>query len=130
MALSGDRLEAAGINKIDELQSYIPNLNVTETGIGTLLFMRGIGSGINQGFEQSVGTYVDGIYRGRAQQSRMPFLDLQRVEVLRGPQTTLFGKNSIAGALNISTVKPTEEFEAEFSLLFERDSRCCFWSFI
>lgn len=122
VALSGERIESAGLNKIDELQSYIPNLNVTETGIGTLLFMRGIGSGINQGFEQSVGTYVDGIYRGRAQQSRMPFLDLQRIEVLRGPQTTLFGKNSIAGALNISTAKPTEEFEAKFSLLFEPDA--------
>jgi len=122
VALSGERIEAAGINKLDELQSYIPNLTVTETGIGTLLFMRGIGSGINQGFEQSVGTYVDGVYHGRAQQSRMPFLDIERVEVLRGPQSTLFGKNSIAGALNISTAKPTEKFEAKFSVLYEPDA--------
>jgi iron complex outermembrane receptor protein len=122
VALSGERIAAAGLNKLDELQSYIPNLTVTETGIGTLLFIRGIGSGINQGFEQSVGSYVDGVYHGRAQQSRMPFLDIERVEVLRGPQSILFGKNSIAGALNISTAKPTEEFEAKFSIFYEPDA--------
>ncbi|MFT5138821.1 MAG: iron complex outermembrane receptor protein [Rhodothermales bacterium] len=122
VAFSGDRIEAAGLNKLDELQSYIPNLNVTETGIGTLLFIRGIGSGINQGFEQSVGAYVDGIYRGRAQQARMPFLDIERIEVLRGPQSTLFGKNSIAGALNIGTARPTNTLEAEFTVLFEPDA--------
>ena len=121
VAMSGDKMRAADINKLEELQSYIPNLQVTETGIGTNLSIRGIGSGENQGFEQSVGTYVDGIYHGRAQQSRIPFMDIERVEVLRGPQSTLFGKNSIAGALIISTVQPTDTLEVQGRLLYEPD---------
>ncbi len=121
VAMSGAKIQDADINKLEELQTYVPNLQVTETGIGTNLSIRGIGSGENQGFEQSVGTYVDGIYHGRAQQSRIPFLDVERVEVLRGPQITLFGKNSIAGALNISTAKPTDTLTAQGSLLYKPD---------
>jgi iron complex outermembrane receptor protein len=121
VAMNGEKMRAADINKLEELQTYVPNLQVTETGIGTNLSIRGIGSGENQGFEQSVGTYVDGIYHGRAQQSRIPFLDVERVEVLRGPQSTLFGKNSIAGALNISTAMPTDTLTAQGRLLYEPD---------
>jgi iron complex outermembrane receptor protein len=84
---------------------------MTETGIGSQIAIRGIFSGVNQGFEQSVGTYIDGIHYGRAQQARAPFLDVERVEVLRGPQSILFGKNSIAGALNIISARPTRDFE-------------------
>ena len=69
----------------------------------------------NQGFEQSVVTYVDDIPLARAPLSRMPLVDLDRVEVLRGPQNVLFGKNSVAGALSVITAKPTDEFEARFS---------------
>ena len=92
---------------------------MSETGIGTNIYIRGIGSGINQGFEQSTGMYVDGVSYSRAQLSRAPFLDLARVEVLRGPQNILFGKNSIAGALNIVTNKPGDEFEGLVSALYE-----------
>jgi len=119
VALSGEKIRVADLNRLEELQTYVPNLTVTETGIGTNLSIRGIGSGENQGFEQSVGTYVDGVYRGRAQQSRIPFLDLESVEVLRGPQNTLFGMNSIAGALNIGTARPTDTLQARVSGLYE-----------
>lgn len=119
VALTGEKIRVADLNRLEELQTYVPNLTVTETGIGTNLSIRGIGSGENQGFEQSVGTYVDGIYRGRAQQSRIPFLDLESVEVLRGPQNTLFGMNSIAGALNIGTARPTDTLQARVSGLYE-----------
>jgi outer membrane receptor protein involved in Fe transport len=84
---------------------------MTETGIANNIYIRGIGSGLNQGFEQSVSTYADGIYRGRGHQSRIPFLDLARVEVLRGPQPILFGKNAVAGAVNLVSARPTKEFE-------------------
>jgi outer membrane receptor protein involved in Fe transport len=118
-AVSGTKMFEAGIDKIEDLQAYVPNLTMSETGIGTNIYVRGIGSGINQGFEQSVGMYVDGVYHGRAQLSRAPFLDLERVEVLRGPQNILYGKNSIAGALSVITAKPTDVFEGQVSVLYE-----------
>jgi iron complex outermembrane recepter protein len=118
-AVSGDKLLEAGINKIGDLASYVPSLRMQETATGNNISIRGIYSGVNNGFEQSVGTYVDGIYHGRSQQSRAPFLDLERVEVLRGSQGILFGKNSVAGALNISSARPTESFEARLTALYE-----------
>lgn len=117
--IDGDYMEDQGIQRMADLQFSVPNFTMAESGIGTNVFIRGIGSGNNQGFEQSVGIYVDGIHHGRAQQSRAPFLDLARIEVLRGPQSILFGKNSVAGALNITTAKPTEEFEGTASVAWE-----------
>ncbi len=117
--VSGDFMRKQSIDKMADLQFSVPNFTMAESGIGTNVFIRGIGSGNNQGFEQSVGIYVDGIHHGRAQQSRAPFLDLERIEVLRGPQSILFGKNSVAGALNITTAKPTEEFEGSVSFSYE-----------
>jgi outer membrane receptor protein involved in Fe transport len=118
-AVSGAKLEEAGIVKLEDLKAYVPNLQVSETGIANNIYIRGIGSGLNQGFEQSVSTYMDGIYRGRGHQSRMPFLDLERVEVLRGPQPILFGKNAVAGAVNMVGAKPTREFEGMFDASYD-----------
>ena len=109
-AISGATMQNEVITNLADLKSFVPNLQMNQTGISNLLYIRGIGSGVNQGFEQSVGMYHDGIYRGRSQQSRMPFLDVERVEVLRGPQVILFGKNSIAGAINIISADPDPEF--------------------
>ena len=109
----------SALQKAEDIQFLVPNFTLTETGIGTNAFIRGIGSGINQAFEQSVGTYIDGVHYGRAQQWRSPFLDLERVEVLRGPQSILFGKNSVAGAVNITTAKPTDEFEGSILISIE-----------
>jgi outer membrane receptor protein involved in Fe transport len=108
-AVSAAELQQNAIVRLQDLQ--LASLTVQETGIGNNIFIRGIGSGINPGFEQSAGTYVDGVYRGRGQQSRAPLLDVSRVEILRGPQTTLFGKNSVAGAINVTTAGPTRDFE-------------------
>jgi outer membrane receptor for ferrienterochelin and colicin len=118
-AVTGDTMLQTAIQKAEDIQFLVPNFTLTETGIGTNAFVRGIGSGINQAFEQSVGTYIDGVYYGRAQQWRSPFMDIERVEVLRGPQSILFGKNSVAGALNISTAKPTDEFEGRVGASWE-----------
>ncbi len=122
-AVSGDKLQDVSIAKAEDLQQLVPNFTMTETGISTNIFIRGLGSGINQAFEQSVGYYVDGIAYTRAQQTRLPFLDLQRVEVLRGPQTILFGKNSIAGALNILTAQPTTSFEGYLTGTYEFENQ-------
>ncbi|MEZ5893163.1 MAG: TonB-dependent receptor [Parvularculaceae bacterium] len=118
-AVPAEKITGAAIQKSEDLQYLVPNFTMTETGIATNLFIRGIGSGINQAFEQSVATYIDGVHYPRAQQTRAPFMDLERVEVLRGPQAILFGKNAIAGALNITTAKPTEEFEGYLSGSYE-----------
>ena len=118
-AISGEKLEDAGIETLEELTAQIPNIHFTETGFSTQVRVRGIGSDNSQGFEQSVGMYVDGIYHGRAQLFRTPMMDMERAEVLRGPQSTLFGKNSIAGALNLTTARPTEELEGQVSLAYE-----------
>lgn len=118
-AVTGAKMAEAGIAKIEDLQAYVPNLTMSETGIGTNIYIRGIGSGINPGFEQSVGMYFDGVSYGRAQLTRAPFLDLERVEVLRGPQNILFGKNSIAGALSLISAKPGQEFEGSVSATYE-----------
>jgi outer membrane receptor protein involved in Fe transport len=110
-AVLGDKLVDAGIVRLDDLKSYVPNLQMTETGIANNIYIRGIGSGLNQGFEQSVSLYQDGVYHGRGHQSRMPFVDLARVEVLRGPQPILFGKNAVAGAVNLIANAPSRELE-------------------
>lgn len=118
-AVSGDKIEKAGIENLEDLTAYLPNIHFTETGISTQVRVRGIGTDNSQGFEQSVGMYVDGIYFGRAQLFRAPMMDMSRAELLRGPQTTLFGKNSIAGALNLTTARPTNELEGRVSFSHE-----------
>ena len=121
VVLTGETMANAGVSRIEELVSFVPNFAMSETGIGTNLYVRGIGSGINQGFEQSVGLYVDDIYYGRAQLTRAPFMDMAQAEALRGPQAILLGNNSIAGALNFTTAKPTDTFESTVSALYAPD---------
>ncbi|MBD2857699.1 TonB-dependent receptor [Spongiibacter sp. KMU-158] len=120
-AIGGEKMMESGLSKIEDLSAYVPNFTMSESGIGTDIFIRGIGSGENQGFEQSVGMYVDGISYSRAQLARAPFLDLARVEVLRGPQNILLGKNSVAGAISISTADPTDQFEGSTQVTYEPD---------
>ncbi|HTQ99879.1 MAG TPA: TonB-dependent receptor, partial [Candidatus Acidoferrum sp.] len=120
--VDSSRLEAGNINKLADLTEFVPNLSIAETAVSTQLYIRGIGSGNNQGFEQSVGQYVDGVYYSRQMLMRAPYLDLSRIEVLRGPQSTLFGKNSIAGALNYTTARPTREAEVKVDWLHEFES--------
>lgn len=112
-ALSGEKLRNAGIQNLTEMSDFAPNFKLIDTGLQPLIYMRGLGSGgTNQGFELSVGIYSDDIHLGRPYQTQIAFLDVAQVEVLRGPQSIQFGKNSVAGAINISSAKPTEDFEA------------------
>jgi iron complex outermembrane receptor protein len=117
VAISGAKIEEAGMHSFAELSQYVPNLNITENSLNTIISMRGIGVGANQSFEQSVGVYVDGIHYGKARQSRTALFDIQQVEVLRGPQGILFGKNTLAGAINVITATPEtdEEFGGKIS---------------
>jgi outer membrane receptor protein involved in Fe transport len=112
-------IRETAISNLADLSTTVPNLMIGEAGVSTNLFVRGIGSGVNQGFEQSVGTFVDGIYMGRGFQARAPFLDVDLVEILKRPQGVLFGKNTIAGALNIRTAEPTDTFEGYATAMYE-----------
>jgi len=118
-AISGKQVENYGQTNLEQISSSVPNLKITQTAIANRIAIRGIASGDNKGFEQSVAMFVDGVYYGRDQLSRLPLVDMERVEVLRGPQPTLFGKNAIAGAVNITTRSPTDEFEGSVSGLYE-----------
>ena len=120
-ALNGTKLEETGITSVAGISDYTPSFNMTQTGIGTNIAIRGISSGVNQGFEQSAAMFVDGIHYGRAQLARAPFLDVERIEILRGPQSILFGKNSTAGAISIINAKPGNEHIGSLSLSYDPD---------
>ena len=112
-AVGGDALEEQNIFDFAGLVDRLPNINV-DVGAGqTAIRMRGIGTGnANTAAEQAVGMYIDGVYISRSYQANAPFTDVERVEVLNGPQSVLQGKNSAAGAVVITTRRPTDEFEA------------------
>ncbi|HRH75929.1 MAG TPA: TonB-dependent receptor [Cellvibrionaceae bacterium] len=118
-AVSGSKLDEVGVENIEDLTKLVPNIHLTQTGLSTQMRIRGIGSDNSQGFEQSVGTYKNGIYHGRAQLLRAPIFDMERVEVMRGPQSTLFGKNSIAGAIDLITARPTDDFTGKLDTSYE-----------
>ena len=105
-AMDGEKIQDNTIMNFSALADFVPSLHIAEASVNTNIYMRGIGSGNNRGFEQSVGMYLDGVYLGRGRQYRSALLDVERVEVLRGPQGTLFGKNTVAGAINISSASP------------------------
>lgn len=118
-AVDGQLLEDRSIDSLEDMSSSVPNLTIADGQIDTTISVRGVQTGANKGFEQSVGMYFDGISYGRSQLIRTPLVDLERVEVLRGPQPTLFGKNAIAGAVNVVSAAPTKEFEGKFSASYE-----------
>ena len=106
-------------NSLEELSEILPAVHVGNGDkLSNDLFIRGIGSGENQGFEQSVAIFSDDIYHGRSRMSGATFLDLDRIEVLKGPQSTFFGNNAIAGALNLVSRKPGGSLDASTRALY------------
>lgn len=110
-AFSAQQLQRSGINDARQLMSIAPSLNLTSTtsdSAGVVIRLRGVGSeAINPGLESSVATFVDGVYRARSNLSLTDIPGIERVEVLRGPQGTLFGKNTSAGLINVVTARPS-----------------------
>ena len=118
---TGETLERAQIRDLIQLQSVVPSLKVSQyNAIGqTDFIIRGFGNGSgNDGIESSVGVFVDGVYRSRSSSALDDLPDVDRIEVLRGPQSTLFGKNVSAGAINIITAKPQFTFGTNDELTF------------
>jgi outer membrane receptor protein involved in Fe transport len=109
-AITSEGLEARGITDVKELQQAAPSLVITDsnsTTNGGVIRIRGMGtSGNNPGLESAVGSFIDGVYRARAGLALQDLIDVERVEVLRGPQGTLFGKNTSAGLIHIITKQP------------------------
>jgi outer membrane receptor protein involved in Fe transport len=115
-ALSRRTLEQNGVHDIRELQTVVPGLTVTSTQSEsqTVARIRGIGTvGDNAGLESSVGVVIDGVYRPRSGVGFTDLGELERIEVLKGPQGTLFGKNTSAGVINAVTRRPTFQQHAE-----------------
>jgi iron complex outermembrane receptor protein len=113
--IGGEHIDSTGAFNIGRLQQLTPTLQYTSSNPrNTTLSIRGIGTPFgltNDGFDQGVGIYVDDVYYSRAASSTFDFLDVAQVEVLRGPQGTLYGKNTTAGAVNVTTRQPTFDFE-------------------
>ncbi|MBN7795905.1 TonB-dependent receptor [Parahaliea mediterranea] len=112
-ALGAHDIQQLRITNINDLSSLAPNLSITPQGQQTIpaLAIRGVVSGTSDNaVDPKVGIYVDGIYVGRSVGAIFDLADIERVEVLRGPQGTLFGRNATAGALSIVTAAPTGEF--------------------
>lgn len=111
--VQGRQLQSLNITDIRGLQTSLPGVFVQTSPTNNGLYLRGFGSSpANQAFDQSVSLYQDDIYAGRTRQFMAPFFDVARVEVLRGPQGALLGKNTAAGAVSIVTNGPTNSFEA------------------
>jgi len=109
---TGDTISKAAIQDIIDLQSVVPTLRVSQlqSSTNTSFAIRGFGNGSNnEGIEPSVGVFIDGVYRSRAGSAISDLPRLERVEVLSGPQSILFGKNASAGVISIVTPKPSGE---------------------
>ena len=117
-ALSADDIARLNATDVRDLQYATPNLVVVSSNAAQPSFgIRGIADiSRNPGYEQRVGVYVDGVWVGHSGASNQSVLDVQSVEVLRGPQGTLFGKNTVSGAINIATRKPGPDFGAYVQL--------------
>ena len=115
---TADTIEKAAINDLKDLQSVVPSLkiNTLQGSSETNFFIRGFGNGANNpGIEPSVGLFIDGVYRSRSASAITDLPNVQRVEVLRGPQSTLFGKNASAGVISVVTAAPDGEHLGKFS---------------
>ena len=121
--LSGAQLTLSNVARLTDLVSVVPNFTVSLAANQPLTFVRGFGSGGSWSFEQAVGKFVDNVSYGRDFDARIPLYDIERFELLKGPQVLLYGNSATAGALNITTRKPGARFEADASTAYDFENR-------
>ncbi len=134
-AMSVTMLRNSGIDDLKELTQLAPSLQASSTNSetqGTVIRIRGVGTqGNNPAFESAVGVFIDGVYRSRPGAALAELLDVERIEILRGPQGTLFGRNTSAGAISMITAKPQFDaggyVEATFGNFSSYDVRGSVW---
>lgn len=118
--IGGQAAENAGAFNVNRLKELVPSVQLYASNArNTTLNIRGLGSTFgltNDGIDPGVGFYVDGVYHARPAATSTDFLDIAQIEIIRGPQGTLFGKNTTAGAFNITTTKPTQTPSAKVEL--------------
>ena len=110
-AVSGDRLAQQQATNVRDIAKLAPNLNIdSDTPTRSFVSIRGVGTTLSDSVQPGVGIFMDGIYLPATSFFNSPLVDVERIEVLRGPQGTLFGNNTLGGAINVVTRSPTNEF--------------------
>lgn len=111
-------IKQTGTRQLANIAEYIPNVEISQIyDFSSQVIIRGVGANSrNIGFDTRVGVYVDGVYVGQSPAINQELLDVQQVEVMRGPQGTLFGKDTVAGAVNIVTKKPSDQMEGSIGV--------------
>ena len=119
-AFTRQELDDLQADNLDSIQGAVPNLNLVQgrgSNSSVNVFLRGVGQpDALQSFDPAVGVYLDDVYMSRIQGSMFKLYDIERIEVLRGPQGTLYGKNTPGGAIKLITRNPGQELEAAASL--------------
>lgn len=108
--LGGQQISELGQRSLADVVSTVPNVSFSTSSNGNTLTIRGVGSPALTNVQSSVATFIDGVYVTKSNNAGAPLFDMQQIEVLRGPQGALFGKNSIAGVFNLVTAKPEQDF--------------------
>ena len=115
-AVTGETLEREQINVIKDVAGLTPGLNISSDAVGrAFLSIRGVGTTLIDTVQPGVGIFIDGIYQPNTSYLNNPVVDVERIEVLKGPQGTLFGNNTLGGAINVITRAPTDTFQGRAS---------------
>ena len=123
-AISGRQLEEKQINQAKDIAAITPSLNITSDSVSrSFIDIRGVGTTLIDTVQPGVGIFIDGVYAPNTSYLNSPLVDVARIEVLRGPQGTLFGQNTLGGAINIITKQPTDEFTGKVTSSYAHGDR-------
>lgn len=115
-AVSGDTIEREQIYAVKDIAAFAPGLTINSDAVGrAFVSIRGVGTTLIDTVQPGVGIFIDGVYLPNTSYLNSPLLDVERIEVLRGPQGTLFGNNTLGGAINVVTKAPTNSFQGRIS---------------